>query len=276
MFERCPKEYHFTYLDPFYKKEKYNLQRQPENIWNFQTVGKAVHNAITLFYYLPEEERTEENLLEGLKQTWRSEIAWGKKPPLGKVGGFNSIEEERKIYREALEMLKNLFRMLEPKIQIEYLPTADFPNSIEDYKNLIISLNNEFDLSGKLDLVTKDKDGSLQIIDFKTGREGKGSDFQLRFYKILAEKNFQKPVTKGSFYFLKSKTEKEHNLEDQDSEEIENEILERIESIKQTVTFEVQPSALCQFCLFRNFCSEGGRKTTGSREEIEAPPDLPF
>lgn len=278
MFEQCPKEYHLTYLDPFYKKEKYNLQRQPENIWDFQTVGKAVHNAITLHYYLPEGERTKENLLEGLKQTWRSEIAWTMEPPLGKVGGFDSIEEERKAYREALEMLKNFFRISKTNPPIEYLPTKDFQKSIEDYKDLIIPLNGRFDLSGKFDLILGNEDDSLQIIDFKTGREGRGSDFQLRFYKVLAEENFGKPVTGGSFFYLKTGNREDFNLENEKSEKIKEEILEKIEKIEAAKNFKAQPGALCDFCLFRTICSErnglDGTKENGDKSD--SLNDLPF
>ena len=277
MFDQCPKEYHLYYLDPHYKKEKYNLMKQPENIRPALVLGGAIHNAITLFYHLPHEKQTLEELLLSLRETWRNFDVAPKMEelPLGKVGGFKTIEEERQAYREAQEMLENFFEMRSPDWDIFYRPTKDFVNSIEDYKGLITPLNEGADISGKFDLIIEEKDG-LRIIDFKTGRNDREDVFQLHFYKILAEKNFQIPVAKGSFFFLKSKTEKEHNLEGQDAKELENEILERIENIKQTVTFEAQPSTLCQFCLFRNFCSEGGLKTTGSREEIEAPSDLPF
>jgi PD-(D/E)XK nuclease superfamily len=101
MFEQCPKQYYFTYLDPIYSKLKNKLKTIPENIWKFQTVGKAVHNAITLFYYLPLDERICDNLLRQLKTTWESEVMRNKKPPLGKWGGFKTVEEERESYKEA-------------------------------------------------------------------------------------------------------------------------------------------------------------------------------
>lgn len=90
MFAKCPKSYYFYYLDPIYSQMENELKRQPQNIWKFHTLGKAVHNAITLFYHLPLEERTEERLLKNLKETWLSEAQWNKKPPLGKGGGCYS------------------------------------------------------------------------------------------------------------------------------------------------------------------------------------------
>ena len=74
MFDQCPKQYFFSYIDPIFSKMKNKLKTLPENIWKFQTVGKAVHNAITLFYYLPETERTQDNLFRQLHKTWESDV----------------------------------------------------------------------------------------------------------------------------------------------------------------------------------------------------------
>jgi hypothetical protein len=53
LFGQCPQQYFFSYLDPVKKKMKAKLKQMPENIYSFHTLGKAVHNAITLFYHLP-------------------------------------------------------------------------------------------------------------------------------------------------------------------------------------------------------------------------------
>ena len=67
LFKKCSQAYDFFYLDPVYSKMKAKLRREPENIWPFQTIGKAVHDAITLFFYLPEDKKTANNLKEQLK-----------------------------------------------------------------------------------------------------------------------------------------------------------------------------------------------------------------
>src|SRR4030042_3891162 len=95
LFEECSQQYFFSYLDPVKSKMKTKLKQMPENIYPFHTLGKAVHNAITLYYYLPLSERNEENLLKKLAEAWMSEVKWDKKPPLLKWGGFGSVEAER-------------------------------------------------------------------------------------------------------------------------------------------------------------------------------------
>lgn len=256
MFSECPKEYHFYYLDPTYRQLKNELKRDPRNIWKFHTLGKAVHNAIALFYHLPPEERTEKNLFENLKETWRSEVYWDKELPLGEWGGFETLEEERNSYREAQAMLKNFLKMAEIEPEIFYLPTDDFRHSIDDYKKLITPLNADFGLSGTFDLITQEADGSLHIIDFKTGKADRGDTFQLRFYKVLAEGNFKKRVAKASFYFLGTGHKESFDLGGEEIEEVKEEILAKIKEIKAAENFSARPGKLCQFCLFRDFCPE--------------------
>ena len=256
IFSKCPKSYHFHYLDPVYSRMKNELKKRPDNIWKFYTLGKAVHNAITLFYYLPPKERTESRLLENLKETWRSEVLWDKKPPLGKWGGFKTVEGERNSYRQAISMLKNFLKMAKIEPEIEYLPTQNFRRSMDDYINLITPLNEEFDISGKFDLITGENNESLRIIDFKTGKSEDDDGFQLRFYKILTEAKFRRPVEKASLYFLKTGSKKEFDLGKEKTEKIKEEVLEKIRMIKTAKNFEPKPSKLCRFCLFRTFCLE--------------------
>jgi len=277
MFEKCPKSYHFSYLDPIYSKMKNDLKKLPHNIFSFQTLGKAIHNAITLFYHAPVDQRTYEQLKEFLKQTWQSEVMWNKKPPLGEWGGFKSLDEEREVYSQALVMLANFLQMAKIEPEFEYLPTQDLRRSIEDYQNLITPLSEVFDISGKFDLVMKDDD-SLNIVDFKTGKEENGDQFQLRFYKVLAEENFKKTVAKASFYFLKTGHKKEFDLEKQETEKIKKEILAKINQIKTCQNFETKPSKLCKFCLFKTFCPEKEkvREIIGDIKEEEYSEELPF
>lgn len=277
LFTQCPKAYHFTYLDPIYSKMKGELKKLPENIYSFFTLGKAVHNAITLFYHAPLEQRTGNQLKEDLKETWVSEVMWNKKPPLEKWGGFKSLEEERQDYGLALGMLGNFMRIAEVDPAIEYLPTDDFKHSMDDYKNLITPLNGEVDISGKFDLILNNKDDALHIIDFKTGKREDGDNFQLRFYKLLAEGKLEKPVKKASFYFLRSGNIKEFDLAEE-TDGIKEEVLKKVEEIKTTQNFGTKPSKLCRFCLFKTFCpaKEEFKELIKTATEEDFSDDLPF
>jgi putative RecB family exonuclease len=277
LFEQCPKAYHFTYIDPVYSKMKGKLRREPENIFPFNTLGKAVHDAITLFLHLPEEEKPKKRLKNQLKLTWQSEAMRVKKPPLGKWGGFKSLEEERTYYKQALRMLLNFYKIFELDSKIKFLPTKDLPKSIEDYKKLIKPLNTDYDISGKFDLVLE-KDKGLEVVDFKTGKREEKDLFQLEFYKLLAEANFLKRVSMTSFYYLRSANVKEYKMEGDGAKKIKNKILKKIDKIKKEKEFKTRPSKLCAYCLYRSFCpaqKEIKRFLKEPRQE-ELLDDLPF
>ena len=278
LFEKCPKSYHFTYLDPIYSKMKADLRKMPENIFSFFTLGRAVHNAITLFFHAQEDDRTWENLKNTLKGTWTSEAQWNKKPPLGESGGFKTLEEEREAYNQGLLMLKKFFSIYPKNLKITYLPTPDIRHSIQDFQDLITPINENFDISGKFDLITENEDESLHIIDFKTGKSEDSGSFQLKFYKVLAEEKFKRPVNKASFFFLRSGNQKEFELDKQDVNGLKDEIIKKIDLINQTKEFEPKPSNSCKFCIFKNFCSEKEKVKEFTKEikEEDYADDLPF
>lgn len=278
LFEKCPQAFHFFYLDPVYSKMKAKLRKEPSNIWPFQTLGKAIHDSITLFLHLPKDQRTIVNLKEQLKITWRSEAMVHKLPPLGKWGGFKDLEEEREYYKKALEMLVNFFKTFDKKIVVKFLPTKDLSHSIEDYKKLIKPISREFDISGKFDLVLDLADKNLAVVDFKTGKSEDKNNFQLKFYKLLAELNFNLPVKKASFYFLKTGNIKEFDLTKEEPEKIKFLILDKIEKIKKETEFETRPSKLCTYCLFRTFCPAKKEVAEITKEPIQEDfiEDLPF
>lgn len=120
---------------------------------------------------------------------------------------------------------------------------------------LITPLSGSFSISGKFDLVVKNPEGYLEIIDFKTGKKN-DNYFQLKFYKLLAEIKFKKQVSKASFYFLGSGDIEKFDLDKQGRGEIKDEVIEKINQILLAKEFEPRPSRLCKFCLFKTFCPE--------------------
>ncbi len=277
LFDQCPKAYHFSYLDPIYSRMKSKLRKDPANIFAFNTLGRAVHDALTLFFHLEKTEQNLKNLKNQLKLSWRSEAMPHKLPPLGAWGGFTDIEEERRYYQDALNMLINFYKNFDLSLKVYYLPTKDLLRSIEDYKKLIKPISLDSDISGKFDLIVEADDG-LEVVDFKTGKNEEQDNFQLRFYKLLAELNFNKFIKKASFYYLKTGNIKEFDLETENkTEEIKEEILDKIAKIKTAQEFEARPSKLCKYCLFKNFCPAKNEV----REFIKQPEDnevedLPF
>lgn len=249
LFDKCKKQYYFYYLDPEIspRKKEYIKPR------DYKTKGQAVHGALTLFYHLPEKERRPEQLKSFLFDAWFSEIEPSKAPPLEESGGFKDINHERKAYEQSLGLLNNFIKFKDFYPEIFYLPTKNIRYSFDDYKEMIKPISDGLFVSGKFDRIDKMKNGNLRIIDFKTGKNEKES-FQLEFYKLLAELNFNINVEKVSFYYLDSGKIVNYDFSNHHSDKTKNIILEKIDEILKTRDFSPKKSALCNHCDFKEIC----------------------
>jgi len=249
LFDKCKQQYYFNYLDP----EIAPIKKQFLKPRDYNTKGSAVHNAITLFYYLPKKERTFENLKKCLKKSWFSEKDIFKKPPLDKLGGFRNLNHERKTYRESLELLLNFFNLEKEEPNLFFIPAKTIKDSFSDYEKMIKPLDKSSFISGKFDRIDKLNNNKLRVVDFKTGRNG-SNFFQLEFYKLLAELNFNKEVSQVSFYCLFSSRIKDFDVSKIRIKDIKEKVLERIGKIREAKKFPPNPNRLCNYCDFKEIC----------------------
>lgn len=249
LFNKCKQQYYFNYLDPVIAPIKKQFIRPRD----YKTKGHAVHGAITLFYYLSVKERGFNNLKKCLEMAWFSEIDLDKNPPLGQTGGFKDINHERKVYLDCLRLIRNFFNLEKQSPNLFYIPSKNIKYSFEDYEKMIKPIDSQHSISGKFDRIDKIENNGLEIVDFKTGKTRNGSD-QLEFYKLLAELNFDKKVSKVSYYYLSDKKIKSFDLSKIDNSEIKNKVLEKINIIEKTEKFSPNPSRLCSHCDFKEIC----------------------
>ena len=68
-------------------------------------------------------------------------------------------------------------------------------------------------ITGFIDGIAVQPDGSLQLVDYKSGRNMQddsarsGYAWQLTLYKLAAEKLLAKPVSKASLHYIRSQSE---------------------------------------------------------------------
>lgn len=146
------------------------------------TLGAVIHDAISWFLKM-EGQVTKEQLIEKYKNYFRKYR--------GKKGGFEDLEQEATFGKRGLVMLDNFYanyKSLEKRLPLDDL--------------LKHFLSEDMILWGRLDFVGILPDGSLHIIDFKTGSKDEEDPLQLYMYAILAENITGKKVNKISYWYL--------------------------------------------------------------------------
>lgn len=176
-FLNCPRSY---YLKNIYKDAKTGFRIQIAS--SYLSLGSTVHDAVK--WYLDIEGQTTYPQLEKKFRNF-----WLKFR--GKRGGFVSDDEEATFGKRGLLMLDNFFK--NAKVLEKCAPNIVFPK---------FNLLDNVVLIGNFDFVGERQDGSLSVCDFKTGATDEKDPMQLYIYAILAEANFEKEVTKASFWYL--------------------------------------------------------------------------
>lgn len=229
-FTSCPRAYYLK-----------NIYRDPRNGYKIQiaspylTLGTLVHDTLKWFLESGAQRQSADwrILLEGqYRNLWHRFT--------GKRGGFTSKEEEGTFGKRGLSMLANFaenFKKLEPAASHVSFPKYPLtPNII---------------LTGNMDFAGILPDGTLHVIDFKTGMRDEDEPIQLYIYAILAENNLGKDVTKASFWYLDRDSAPKDIVLDPLEPKIEwlkNKGLEIEKAIKENIWECVKGEEKCREC----------------------------
>ena len=175
----CPRKYWHYYI---YEPTKYQEPPRP-----YYTLGESVHETLNSFYSLVPQIRTRERLFDQFELHWN--LAKNKE------GGFKDDEDEQKYKNRAVKMLKNFY---------ENEDTHAVPYKLSPTRTKYFPLTKTIMLGGKIDRVDLEADGTLHIIDYKTGKEDIDDPYQLSIYDILVREWLKKDVSKLSYLHLES------------------------------------------------------------------------
>lgn len=237
-FLKCQRLY---YLRNVYKNPK--TGRKMTIMTPPLALGQLVHEVIESLSVLPVEERLKISLIKKFDMVWEKVT--------GKKGGFKTREIEIEYRDRGIQMLMNLQEnpgpILEKTVKIKTDLLPNYPLSEED--NII--------LCGKIDwLKYNEKDDSVQIIDFKTGKnEEKADSLQLPIYLLIANHTQTKKVSNAAYWYL-----------DNDSGFVEKELPEEKESFEKVITVARRIKLARQINHF--VCSKGGCSGCRSYERI--------
>lgn len=176
-FLKCPRTY---YLKNIYRDKNTGFRIQVAS--PYLSLGATVHDSIRWFLDLGSQVSKDQ-----LEKKFRN--LWLKFR--GKKGGFVGDLQEAEFGKRGLKMLDNFYQ--NAKLLGKEAPLLNFPKYVlED--NLV--------LMGNIDFIGEQSNGTLHVLDFKTGIKEEEDPLQLYIYAILAESNYQKEVSKISYWYL--------------------------------------------------------------------------
>ena len=212
--------------------------------------GRVLHNVLNEFL---------EPLLEAKQAFQNSLFGEIKKPDLNleklleiyenrwQADGYNNKEERDKYYQKGKEILKNFWQ--------RWLDEGT-PEILFLEKNFTFKIGDGV-IKGAIDRVDRLSDGTLEIIDYKTGNPKEKLEYtdkrQLILYKIFLEEFLGTKVSLLSYYYLEGGYKTSFVAKDKDVEKLRLEVLAEIAEIKKS-NFPPNPSELCKYCDFRDIC----------------------
>ncbi len=250
-YNNCPYQYKLAYI----------LKIPTKGSASF-SFGQSIHNTLQKFYERMQELNsvkqvslfspivankningniqvpTWDELLQMYEESWVND--W-----------FESSSQRESYYKKGREVLKIFYQTQENNWTIPVSLESAFKIKVGDYF-----------INGRIDRIDQLPDGTLEIIDYKTGKTKEklvgDEKNQLLIYQIAAQSlpEFRNvgEVSKLSFYYLEGGVKLEFLGKDKDLEKLQDKILKTVEQIK-SYDFTPNPSKFtCEHCDFKHIC----------------------
>ena len=240
MFQQCPRQYKFQYIDhlgDIYRKAR-----------PYFTMGDHVHAALKDFLSIvPVSERNSLKLEDLLRVKWRRNRK-----------GFNNKEDEKRWGEKALNQLRWFARNVDISVN---------PFMIEN--NHRVELTDDILLKGRIDRVDKEADGTLHIVDYKTGKmPAEINRLQLHIYALILTKKQDLPVKKASYLYLEVGRFQTIELSVEDFAQATSYVIDLVEKIRREKEYPAAPNVYCWNCYFLEICpSKEEAAKFGPRED---------
>lgn len=247
-FEKCPKQYWFRYVE--------RVPVESEGIEAF--VGKRVHEILERLYQFVGEGRVPslERVLHRYHQNWEARFDPER---IRIVRSDTEVESYRRMGARCLE---NYYRR-------HYPFDADETLGLERPIRFHLDAEGRYALRGVIDRIAQARDGTLEIVDFKTGRrvpsqEEADRDPQLGLYELGLRAGWreERPVRLVWHYVLSNRVRVSSRSPEQ-REALREKTIRRIDRIRAEERFEPRPSALCGWCEFRERCPASAEGWSG-------------
>lgn len=240
-FDSCPRRFRYVYVD-----RPAPSRGAP---WAHTGIGSAVHAALRAIWDTPPSRRSVESVIADLRAMWPT-------------SGFRDAEQSRR----ALEIMTGY---LEAYVD-EHVDLQTQPRGIE---RTVGAPYGDLAISGRIDRVDELDDGSLVVIDYKTGRAVPTDDearasMQLAVYAVAVERTFRARCARVELHHIPSGTiagaqiteatrERQMRRAASTADDIDRARDELAAGVDPDVAYPAQVSPACGHCDFWSHCREG-------------------
>ncbi len=230
----CPVKYRFTYLDD---RAKWLLRAK-----SYYSFGSTLHRVLQRFHDSGDSGvTTTSEVLAAYDESWID-------------AGFSSAEEMAEAYGEGKEILERY--------------VAEAQEKPVEAKTLFVERQlrhdfGDFVLIGRIDRVDEYEDGTLEVVDYKSGRtavteEDVAADIAMCCYQLLLSKKYPGRPTRARILALRTGTTAAHSLAGEELETFERDITTLARMIL-TEDFDQRKAVrkpMCDYCDFLTLCKQ--------------------
>ncbi len=239
VFNQCRYQYKLRYID--------KLRDQYARAKPYLTMANHVHAALRDFLSrVPPQQRTLDTLEGLLRDKWR----------LSRVGFRNEADEQRWAHKALAQL----------RAYMEKWDVTVTPLMVE--KGLVARLSPGITLYARVDRVDREADGTLHIVDYKTGVRPEETDWtQLHLQALVLSRRLSAPVGRASFLYLGPSA--------MDTTDISQEVLDSAlwgllntaRKVRQESKYRATKGPWCAYCDFTPLCATEGQVALPSAPE---------
>jgi putative RecB family exonuclease len=232
-FLACPLKYRWTYVDD---RGRWYLRAK-----SYYSFGSTLHKVLERFHDSGDSGVTStEQALSAYEEGWIE-------------AGYSSAEEMQEAYGEGKEILERYVGQLIEK------PREATTLAVES--QIRMPFGDDFDLIGRIDRIDEYPDGTLEIVDYKSGRsevttDDVETDLAMGIYQLLVRQKFPDRKVVATIVALRTGRFASSSLTDDQAAELKSDLWELGRMVVSTNWDEKLPVAkpACAYCDFLELC----------------------
>ncbi len=234
-FKSCPRKYEYNYL--------LKIPQPPAGAASF---GSSLHNTLNEFYKLVSQSK-QASLFEDYEEDLSLEKLLSIYEDKWITVGFESKEHHDTLKQRGKEILEKFYGHFKDEVtKIEFLE-----------KGFKLKMG-KYTITGRIDRVDKLPDGTMEVIDYKSGKSKSQKDVdkdqQLMIYAMATKECFGQPASKLTLYFLDDDLQISTEPDPDKLDKMKSDIIDTAAKINESDFAPTPSKFVCQWCPYSKVC----------------------